>query len=66
MDSYISSCYVHVRKPDPEIFRLALDISHAKPHQVLYIENTPMFVQIAEDMGIRCILHRDYKSTWKS
>jgi len=31
--------------------------------QVVYIENTPMFVQVAEGLGIRSILHTDYKST---
>jgi putative hydrolase of the HAD superfamily len=30
---------------------------------VVYIENTPMFVKIAEGLGIRSILHKDYKST---
>jgi putative hydrolase of the HAD superfamily len=65
VDCFISSCFVHVRKPDEEIFRLALDISQAEAHQVVYIENTPMFVQIAENFGIRSILHTDYKSTLK-
>ena len=63
IDSFISSCFVHIRKPDKEIFRLALDIAQAEPQKVLYIENTPMFVQIAEGLGIRSILHTDYKST---
>jgi putative hydrolase of the HAD superfamily len=63
VDSFISSCFVHVRKPDADIFRLALDISQAHPRQVVYIENTPMFVQIAEGLGIRSILHTDYRST---
>lgn len=63
VDFFISSCYVHLRKPDTDIFRLALDISQAPTNQVLYIENTPMFVRIAEGMGIRSILHTDYKST---
>jgi putative hydrolase of the HAD superfamily len=63
VDSFISSCFVHVRKPDADIFRLALDIAQAPARQVLYIENTPMFVQIAEGLGIRSILHADYKST---
>ena len=63
VDSFISSCFVHIRKPDADIFRLALDIAQAPARQVLYIENTPMFVQIAEDLGIRSILHTDYKST---
>jgi putative hydrolase of the HAD superfamily len=65
VDCFISSCFVHVRKPDEEIFRLALDISQAKAHQVVYIENTPMFAQIAENLGIRSILHTDYNSTLK-
>ncbi len=42
VDSFISSCFVHLRKPDA---------------------NTPMFVQIAEGLGIRSVLHTDYKST---
>jgi putative hydrolase of the HAD superfamily len=61
--SFISSCFVHIRKPDPDIFRLALDIAQAPARRVVYIENTPMFVQIAEGLGIRSILHTDYKST---
>ncbi len=63
VDSFISSCFVHLRKPDANIFRLALDITQSQAHQVLYIENTPMFVQIAEGLGIRSILHTDCKST---
>jgi putative hydrolase of the HAD superfamily len=63
VDSFVSSCFVHIRKPDADIFRLALDIAQAPARQVLYIENTPMFVQIAEGLGIRSILHTDYKST---
>jgi putative hydrolase of the HAD superfamily len=63
VDSFISSCFVHVRKPDADIFRLALDIAQAPARQVIYIENTPMFVQVAEGLGIRSILHTDYRST---
>ena len=63
VDCFISSCFVHIRKPDADIFRLALDIAQATAREVLYIENTPMFVQIAEGLGIRSILHTDYEST---
>lgn len=63
VDFYISSCFVHIRKPDADIFRLALDIAQVPAPQVLYIENTPMFVQVAEGLGIRSILHTDYPST---
>jgi putative hydrolase of the HAD superfamily len=63
VDFFISSCFVHIRKPDADIFRLALDIAQTPARQILYIENTPMFVQVAEGLGIRSILHTDYKST---
>ena len=63
VDFFISSCFVHLRKPDADIFRLALDIAQAPARQVVFIENTPMFVQIAEGLGIRSILHTDYLST---
>jgi len=63
VDSFISSSFVHVRKPDADIFRLALDIAQVPARQVVYIEDTPMFVQVAEGLGIRSILHTDYRST---
>ncbi len=63
VDSFISSCFVHIRKPDEDIFRLALDIAQAPARNVVYVENTPMFVQIAQRLGIRTILHTDYTST---
>ena len=63
VNSFISSSFVHVRKPDADIFRLALEIAQVAASQVIYIENTQMFVQVAESLGIRSILHTDYAST---
>ena len=63
VDAFISSCFVGLRKPDADIFKLALDIAQATVRQIVYIENTAMFIQIAEGLGIQSILHKDYKST---
>jgi putative hydrolase of the HAD superfamily len=63
VDAFVSSCFVHVRKPDADIYRLALDLAQVPARQVVYVENTPMFVQIAEGLGLRSILHTDYRST---
>jgi putative hydrolase of the HAD superfamily len=63
VDAFVSSCYVHLRKPDVDIFRLALDIAQTPARQIAYIENTPVFVQIAETLGIHGIVHTDYTST---
>lgn len=63
IDAFVSSCLVGLHKPDAAIFKLALDIAQTPARQIAYIENTPMFVEIAEGMGIRGLLHTDYKST---
>jgi len=63
VDFFISSCFVQLRKPNADIFRVALDTAHVSTDQVIYIENTAMIVKVAESLGIRSILHADYKST---
>ena len=63
VDAFISSCFVHLRKPDAAIFQLALDITQVPARQIVYIDNTPLFVQIAEEFGMRGLLHTDYQST---
>ncbi len=54
-----------VIKPDIDIFKLALDISHVKPDEVIYIEDQPMFVSVAESLGITGIRHTSYEDTCK-
>jgi putative hydrolase of the HAD superfamily len=63
VDFFISSCFVHFRKPDEDIFRMALDIAQMPVTQVVYIDDRAMFVQIAKSLGIHGIHHTDYKST---
>jgi putative hydrolase of the HAD superfamily len=63
VDFFISSCFVHLRKPDADIFQLALDIAQVSPENVLYIDDTQMFVDIARNLGIRSIKHINQLST---
>lgn len=63
VDFFISSSYVHFRKPDIDIFKLARGISHVKPEEVIYIEDQPMFVSVAESLGITGIRHVNYEDT---
>ncbi len=63
VDCFASSCFVHIRKPDADIFRLALELAQVPARQVIYIENTPMFVEVPEGVRIQSILHTDYRST---
>ena len=63
VDFFVSSCFVHFRKPDADIYRLALDVAQVRPEHVVYIEDRPMFVQVAGTLGIRGIRHTDYQKT---
>jgi len=66
IDFFISSCFVHYRKPDADIFRIALDIAQVRPQQVIYIDDRPMFVDVAQQLDIRGIVHTDHESTGKT
>ena len=51
-DAFVSSSFVHLRKPDLDIFRMACDIAQAEPQEVLYMDDRLMFVQVAGTLGI--------------
>ncbi len=63
IDCFVSSCFVKVRKPDYDIYRMALDIAQAPCEEVVYIEDREMFVEAARCLGIQGIVHKDYGST---
>jgi putative hydrolase of the HAD superfamily len=65
VDFFISSCFVHFRKPDADIFKIALDIAQVSPEKVIYLEDRPLFVQVADTLGIRGIIHKDFNTTRK-
>ena len=63
MDFFIASCFVHYRKPDPDIYHIALDIAQVRPEQVAYLEDRPMFVHVASRLGLHGIHHTSLEST---
>ncbi|HKI01474.1 MAG TPA: HAD-IA family hydrolase [Thermoanaerobaculia bacterium] len=63
VDFFVVSSFVHLRKPDEDIFRMALDIAQAEPAQVAYLDDRHMFVEVAGRLGIRAVWHRDLAST---
>ncbi len=63
IDAFVSSCFVHVRKPDPDIYRLALDIAQVAPPQVAYLDDREVFVEAASGLGMHGIHHTSYEST---
>jgi len=63
VDFFISSCFVHFRKPDADIWKVALDIAQVPIEQVVYIDDRQMFVQVAEGLGITAICHKKVEQT---
>ena len=63
VDIFVVSSYVHFRKPDEDIFRLALDVAQAEPGEVVYVDDRQMFVEVACRLGMREVWHRDLDRT---
>lgn len=51
-DAFVSSCNVHLRKPDVGIFNMACGIAHIPPSNILYIDDRLLFVDVAKSLGI--------------
>jgi putative hydrolase of the HAD superfamily len=60
LGSFVPYCFRQIRRPDVAMFRLALDAAQTLPQHVLFVDNTAMFVQSAEGLGIRGMLHTVY------
>jgi transketolase len=46
-----------------DLASVAMYIAQVQPRDVVYIDNTAMFTEIAQGLGIRSVLHTDYQST---
>jgi putative hydrolase of the HAD superfamily len=63
IDFFVSSGFVGLRKPDVEIYRMALDMAQVKPQEVIYIDDRPMLTEIASQLGMQTIAHQSFQQT---
>jgi putative hydrolase of the HAD superfamily len=63
VDFFVSSCFVRFRKPDEEIFRTAMDMAQTPPDSAAYLEDRPMFYEVASKLGMHAILHSNCEKT---
>ncbi|MFY9940455.1 MAG: HAD family phosphatase [Silvibacterium sp.] len=54
-DFFFSSCYVGLRKPHEQIFRMAIDVLQCEPGEVIFIDDRPGNVEAAAAVGIHAI-----------
>lgn len=62
-DRVIDSSAVGLRKPDPRIFRLALEAALVTPAEAIFVDDTLEHVLAAERMGIRSIHFTDERES---
>ena len=63
VDFFVVSCFVQSRKPETQIYQLALDLAQVDPREVIYIDDQRLFVEVAESLGLHGIHHTSYAST---
>ena len=63
VDFFVSSCFVHFRKPDTDIFRMAIDLAQTPPEQTVYLDDRPLFVEVARTVGLQAVHHTSYEET---
>ena len=63
IDTFVCSSFVHFRKPDADIFKVALDVSQSPPERIVYLDDRLLFVEAGRRLGIRSIQHVDVATT---
>jgi putative hydrolase of the HAD superfamily len=56
---FLSSCYTGRRKPDPEAYRYALQITRHDPDEALFLDDREENIAAAARLGLRTIRVRD-------
>ncbi|MBV9763391.1 MAG: HAD-IA family hydrolase [Acidobacteriaceae bacterium] len=62
-DFMVISNFVHFRKPDPEIWHLALNLAQVKAAESIYIDDRELFANVAAELGFTAIHHVSLAST---
>lgn len=63
IDFFICSSFIGLRKPDVDMYRMALEIAQVKPQEVIYIDDRQMLTEIGSQLGMQVILHKNVQKT---
>jgi len=55
---FFSSCYIHSRKPEEGIFRVALAVTQRKPEECVFIDDRPLNLEAPRRLGMSVIHHQ--------
>jgi putative hydrolase of the HAD superfamily len=57
--AFFSSCYLGVRKPDPAIYRLALEITQRLPSSCVFIDDRALNLDAARALGMNTLQYQN-------
>lgn len=63
IDFFIISSFVHYRKPDADIYRLAIDVAQVPPSNIVYIDDRLLLIEVAKGFGLQGIHHTGLEGT---
>ena len=55
---FFSSCYIHSRKPEEAIFRVALEVSQRPAEKCLFVDDRPLNLESPRKLGMNTIHHQ--------
>ena len=64
-DYMVVSHFVHMRKPDPKIWKLALDLSQVEADKAIYVDDRQIFVEAARGLGFTSFQHTSVEDSRK-
>ena len=56
---FFSSCYVHLRKPEELIYRVALAVTQRPPEQCIFIDDRPLNLENPRRLGMNVIHYQN-------
>lgn len=54
-DSFLSSCYLGVRKPDKAIYTQALSITQRQPEECVFVDDRALNLECAQELGMHTV-----------
>lgn len=59
MQVFFSSCYLHSRKPEENIYRVALEVTQRPANECVFIDDRPLNLEAPRRLGMNVIHHQN-------
>ncbi len=57
--AFFSSCFLHSRKPEETIFRIALEVTQRPAEECVFIDDRPLNLENPRRLGMNVVQHQD-------